>query len=73
MFIAFDRKLVGLIGIADTLKETTKSAIQKFKAMGLKVVMITGDNVRTAQAIAQPNRHRCGTVRRSSRKKKQVK
>jgi Cu+-exporting ATPase len=35
------------------LKETTKSAIQKFKAMGLKVVMITGDNVRTAQAIAR--------------------
>jgi Cu+-exporting ATPase len=53
MFIGFDRKLVGLIGIADTLKETTKSAVQKFKAMRLKVVMITGDNVRTAQAIAQ--------------------
>jgi Cu+-exporting ATPase len=53
MFIAFDQKLAGLIGIADTLKETTKSAIQKFKAMGLKVVMITGDNVRTAQAVAR--------------------
>ena len=53
MFIAFDQKLAGLIGIADTLKETTKSAIQKFKAMSLKVVMITGDNVRTAQAIAR--------------------
>ncbi|MBE3121868.1 MAG: copper-translocating P-type ATPase [Thermoplasmata archaeon] len=53
VFIGFDQKLVGLIGIADTLKETTKSAIQKFKAMGLKVVMITGDNVRTAQAIAR--------------------
>jgi len=53
MVIGFDQKLVGLIGIADTLKETTKSAIQKFKAMGLKVVMITGDNVRTAQAIAR--------------------
>jgi Cu+-exporting ATPase len=53
MFVAFDQKFAGLIGIADTLKETTKSAIQKFKAMGLKVVMITGDNVRTAQAIAR--------------------
>jgi len=53
MFIGFDQKLAGLIGIADTLKETTKSSIQKFKAMGLKVVMITGDNVRTAQAIAR--------------------
>jgi Cu+-exporting ATPase len=53
MFIAFDQKLAGLIGIADTLKETTKSAIQKFKAMNLKVVMITGDNIRTAQAIAR--------------------
>jgi P-type Cu+ transporter len=53
MFIAFDQKLVGLIGIADTLKESTRSAIQKFKEMGLKAVMITGDNMRTAQAVAQ--------------------
>ncbi|HUT00535.1 MAG TPA: heavy metal translocating P-type ATPase [Candidatus Thermoplasmatota archaeon] len=53
MFVAFDNKLVGLIGIADVVKETTKSSMQQFKEMGLKLVMITGDNARTAQAIAQ--------------------
>jgi len=53
MLVAFDQKLVGLIGIADVVKETTKSSMQQFKEMGLKLVMITGDNVRTAQTIAQ--------------------
>jgi P-type Cu+ transporter len=51
--VAFNRKLVGLIGIEDPLKETTQPAISQFKKMGLKVVMITGDNARTAQTIAQ--------------------
>ena len=53
MFVAFDQQLVGLIGIADVVKETTLSAMQQFKQMELQMVMITGDNVRTAQAIAQ--------------------
>jgi Cu+-exporting ATPase len=53
MFVAFDQRLVGLIAIADVVKETTKSSMQWFKEMGLKLVMITGDNTRTAQAIAQ--------------------
>lgn len=53
MFVAFDQRLVGLIGIADVVKETTKSSMQQFKEMGLKLVIITGDNARTAQAIAQ--------------------
>ena len=53
MFIAFDQRLVGLIGIADVVKETTASAMQQLKQMGLQLVMITGDNARTAQAIAQ--------------------
>ena len=53
MFVAFDQKLVGLIGIADVVKETTSSAIHQLKQMGLQLVMITGDNVRTAKAIAQ--------------------
>jgi Cu+-exporting ATPase len=53
MFVAFDQKLVGLIGIADVVKETTKKSMQMLKEMGLQLVMITGDNARTAQAIAQ--------------------
>jgi len=53
MFVAYDQKLVGLIGIADVVKETTASAMQQLKQMGLRLVMITGDNAQTAQAIAQ--------------------
>jgi Cu+-exporting ATPase len=53
MFVAFDSQLVGLIAIADVVKETTPSSMQQFKQMGLQLVMITGDNARTAQAIAQ--------------------
>jgi Cu+-exporting ATPase len=53
MFVAFDQKLVGLIGIADVVKETTPLSMQRFKEMGLKLVMITGDNARTAKAIGQ--------------------
>jgi len=53
LLISLAGKLVGLIAIADTLKETTKDAISKFKNMGLKVVMITGDNKRTAFAVGK--------------------
>ncbi len=51
--IVVDNKIRGLIAIADTLKETTKDAIKELKKMKLKVVMITGDNKRTANAIAR--------------------
>jgi Cu+-exporting ATPase len=53
MFVAFDERLVGLIGIADVVKDSTMSSIQQLKQMGVKIVMITGDNTRTAQAIGQ--------------------
>jgi len=53
MFVAFDSRLVGLIALADVVKETTPLAIKQFKEMGLQLVMITGDNARTAQTIAQ--------------------
>ena len=53
MFVAFDSQLVGLIALADVVKETTPSALKQFKDLGLQLVMITGDNLRTAQAIAQ--------------------
>jgi Cu+-exporting ATPase len=53
LLIGKDKDLIGLIAIADTLKETSKAAISAFKNMGLKVVMITGDNPRTASAVGK--------------------
>ena len=53
ILIAFDHALQGLIAIADALKVTTKQAIAAFKKEKLAVVMITGDNQRTAAAIAR--------------------
>jgi len=53
ILIAIDNEIGGMIAIADTLKERTKDAINAFKSMKLNVVMITGDNARTAYAIAK--------------------
>jgi len=53
ILIAFAGEMCGIIAIADTLKETTKDAIAELKSMRLDVVMITGDNARTANAIAK--------------------
>jgi Cu+-exporting ATPase len=50
---ALERKILGLIAIADTLKPTTPDAVKGFKKLGLKVVMITGDNERTAHAVSR--------------------
>ncbi|MEE9253162.1 MAG: metal-transporting ATPase, partial [Thermodesulfobacteriota bacterium] len=50
--VADDRKLLGLLAIADTLKEDATEAIRRMKEAGLEPVMITGDNRRTAQAVA---------------------
>lgn len=52
MMIAVDGDYKGIIAVADTIKETSASAIKRLKDMGLEVVMMTGDNHRTAQAIA---------------------
>jgi heavy metal translocating P-type ATPase len=51
--ITFDHEVAGLIAITDTLKETTKAAIKALKEMKFNVLMITGDNIRTAKAIAK--------------------
>ena len=53
ILIVVNRELLGLIAIADALKETTKQAISGFKKMRFKVVMVTGDNIRAAQTIAR--------------------
>jgi len=53
ILIAIDNEIGGVVAIADTLKERTKDAIKAFKNMKLNVVMITGDNARTAYAIAK--------------------
>jgi Cu+-exporting ATPase len=53
VLVALERKILGLIAIADTLKATTPDAVKGFKKLGLKVVMITGDNERTARAVSR--------------------
>ncbi len=53
MFVAVDGKLAGLLGVADPIKKTTVQAIKQLHAAGLKVVMMTGDNAATAEAVAR--------------------
>jgi len=53
MFLAVDGEAAGIIAVADTLKENSKEAVEALHRMGLEVVMLTGDNQRTAKAIAR--------------------
>jgi P-type Cu+ transporter len=53
MYVAMDGTLAGLVAVADPIKETSRKAIQRMQAMGLNVVMLTGDTERTAKAIAR--------------------
>lgn len=52
MYVSFDGKLSGVIAVADVVKSSSKEAIEKLHKMGIEVVMITGDNKKTAAAIA---------------------
>lgn len=51
LYFADDKKLLGIIAVADVVKPTSRQAIDQFKAMGIDVVMLTGDNKKTAEAI----------------------
>jgi P-type Cu+ transporter len=53
LFVAVDGKTAGIIAIADPIKETTPHALSAFAASGIRVVMLTGDNRTTAQAVAR--------------------
>jgi Cu+-exporting ATPase len=53
MFVAIDGKPTGILAVADPIKSTTPEAIRELHALGLKIVMLTGDNRRTAAAVAK--------------------
>jgi Cu2+-exporting ATPase len=53
MFVLVDKKYAGFISVADAIKETSADAISKLQSQGLKVIMLTGDNKQTAEAVAE--------------------
>lgn len=53
MLFSREDQIIGIIAVADVIKPTSKEAIRQFKEMGIQVVMLTGDNKRTAEAIRQ--------------------
>jgi Cu+-exporting ATPase len=53
IFVAVDKKAAGLLAVADPVKSTTPDAIRDLHALGLQIVMVTGDNLRTAEAMAR--------------------
>lgn len=60
MFLAIEGRLAGVLAVGDPLKETTPAALQALKASGVRLVMLTGDNQTSAQAVARSPSHRRG-------------
>jgi P-type Cu+ transporter len=52
MFVAADGRIAGIVAAADPIKETTAAAVRELHAQGLRIIMATGDNQRTAEAVA---------------------
>lgn len=53
MYVAINGRLAGVVAVSDPIKDSTAAAIQELRALGLKVIMATGDNKRTAEAVAR--------------------
>jgi Cu+-exporting ATPase len=53
MYVAIDGALAAVVAVADPIKDTSREAIRRFHALGLEVVMLTGDHRRTAEAVAR--------------------
>ncbi|MEZ5964794.1 MAG: copper-translocating P-type ATPase [Planctomycetota bacterium] len=53
MFVAEDAEFVGLLAVSDPIKESTPAAIEELHGMGMRIVMLTGDNARTAEAVGR--------------------
>ena len=70
MIFSQDGKVIGVIAVADVIRDDSVEAIAEFKKMGLKTVMLTGDNQKTADAIAKQVGSRRGYCRSASRRQK---
>src|SRR3712207_3602969 len=53
MFVALDGEPAGIVAVADTIKPSARETLRRLKQMGIEAVMITGDNKRTAEAVAR--------------------
>jgi soluble P-type ATPase len=53
MYVAVDKKLAGVVAVADTIRESAREAVRALHGLGIQTVMLTGDNRRTAEAVAR--------------------